>query len=194
MGKDIIFTTETDGLVKHTIVNDKFIHLFPNMIDISLRIVGANENLDILIDNDIDIKPEMTRIHGITNEDIVDKGIRPKQAIEVIDKVIQDGDVLITHNAKFHSKVLEAFYFRLGKKMPEISFLCLQGLGTEICKLGEKINGKHKYPKLDEILDHFKVRGDDNKLNKILQCFDLIKESVNEQAKSKRVSSQVQEG
>lgn len=189
MRKDIVFTTETDGLVKHTLVNDKFIHLFPNMLDISLRVQGARENLNILVDNGINITDEITKINGITNEDIKEFGVKPDKVIELIDQIVADGDALITHNVKFHSKVLEAFYFRVGRKLPDIKFICLQSVCTDILKIVSDVEGEYKYPSLRELRAYYNVPDQASKMDGLVMIYDTVKEQLNEQREGQSVSS-----
>lgn len=194
MRKDIVFTTETDGLVKHTLVNDKFIHLFPNMLDISLRVQGAKESLNVLVDNGIDIPKEVTKINGITNEDVEQYGASPEKVSELLEKVINDGDALITHNAKFHSKVLEAFYFRIGKKMPDVQFICLQSLCTDLLRIVSDFEGEYKYPSLKELRSYYNIPNEASKMDSLVLIYDLVKEQLNERRDQEGKEEEIAEG
>lgn len=192
MKKDIIFTTETDGLVKHQIVSEKYIHLFPNMLEFSMRIPGASENLTLLIDNQIEIPEKLSEINGITLDLIDEHGVVPEGALNLIDTLIQDGDCLVSHNVSFHLRVLKAFYFRQGRKFPEISTKCLQTDGTDICKVffdpENPDDSKYKKPSLKEMKAILNIPNECDKMDSLMAIYDEIKDQLNEERPIKPAS------
>lgn len=192
MGKNIIFTTETDGLVRHHVINDKNIKLFPNMLEFSMRIVGASENLTLLIDNGVAIPEDITKINGIDKELMEAYGVVPEGAINLISTLIQDGDCLISHNLSFHIRVLKAFYFRHGRKFPEVSTKCLQEDGTNICKIlfdpDKPDDTNYKKPTLKEMKAIFNVPNQASKMDSLAVIYEEIKDILNEQRPIKPAS------
>lgn len=192
MGKDILFTTETDGLCKHKVVSKKFIHLFPNMLEFNMRIPGANENLNLLINHGVPVPEQITKLNGITNELIAEQGSDPFGSMKLIETLIQDGDRLISHNVAFHLKVLQAFYLRMDKKFPKVETVCLQELGTDICKIyfnpEEPEEGRYKKPSLPEMKELFNIPEQADKMDAIAAIYEHMKGTISEQKPVKPAS------
>jgi DNA polymerase III epsilon subunit-like protein len=192
MTKEIIFTTETDGLVRHHVVNEKNIKLFPNMLEFSMRIAGASENLTLLIDNGITIPEHITKINGIDKKLMEAHGVVPEGAINLIDTMIQGGDCLVSHNLSFHIRVLKAFYFRNGRKFPEVTTKCLQEDGTGICKIlfdpEDPDNSSYKKPTLNEMKAIFNIPNEASKMDSLVAIYDEIKDVLSEQRPIKPAS------
>lgn len=185
MGKDIVFTTETDGLVRHHVVNEKNIKLFPHMLEFSMRIPGASENLNLLIDNGIEIKDHITKINGIDADLIEEHGVVPGGALNLIDTLIEDGDCLVSHNVSFHVRVLKAFYFRLGRKFPDVSTKCLQTDGTNLCKIyfdaDNPDDSNYKKPTLNEMKAVLNIPNEASKMDSLMAIYDEMKDILNEE-------------
>lgn len=190
MGRDIIFTTETDGLVRHQVVSDKYIHLFPNMLKITLAQPGDEHYTSLIIDNGVEIKERITKINGIDKSLIDQHGVSPIGALEIIDSLIQDGDCLVSHNVSFHLRVLKAFYHRLGRKFPDVSTKCLQTDGTGICRVPfnkDEPSDQYKKPSIDEMKEFFDIVVP-GKMESLLAIYSFMKDVLNEERPVKPAS------
>ena len=115
----IIFDTETTGLLKHESAR---LDEQPRIIEIGAIKVDLDsgeiiEKLDQLINPEMVISPEITKITSITNEMLVGK---PTFA-DFYDKLVQffkDADVLICHNAAFDTGMLKVELKRLKRDFP----------------------------------------------------------------------------
>lgn len=189
----ICFSTETDGLVKHTIVNDKYIHLFPNMLDFN----GLDDDynfLNVYINHGTKVPEHITKINGIDDALLAEKGHLPEEAAKAILKFLGSGDiVLVTHNIKFHTKVLESFFYRLGLKLPEYSYIDIQEDLTDTIniKFTDKegnLTDKVKKPTLTEIRDFYNIDVDLNKVGSIRKIYNITKGVLNERKSVKPAS------
>jgi DNA polymerase III epsilon subunit-like protein len=191
MKKDIIFTTETDGLVKHQVVSDKYIHLFPHMLQISLQDEDGAQPTKILIDNNIEIKEHITKINGIDNKLIAKHGVNPLAAIALIRLHINDGDCLVSHNVDFHLKVLKAFYYRNGVKFPEVSTKCVQSSLIDTVRVpfdAEDLEKGFKKPSLDHLKEYYNIDKDMPKIESLFKVYGAAKELLVEQREVKPAS------
>ena len=191
MSRDIIFTTETDGLVKHEIVSDKYIHLFPNMLEIVVKIPGASTHLALLLNHGVTIPEHITKINGIDNDLIEKYGIVPAGAANLLSTMLMDGDCLVSHNVEFHLKVLKAFYFRFGKEFPDVSTKCLQKDLIDVCKVpfdADNLDKGFKKPSLDHIKQHFNIPKDSSKIDSLHIAYENTKGLLNEQRAIKPAS------
>jgi len=190
MKKDIIFTTETDGLVKHKLVNEKYIHLFPNMLKIVIGLPNQDSRMTLLVDNRIDIPEKITKINGITNELIEEFGVAPLGVLDLLKTIINEGDCLVSHNVEFHLAVLKAFYFRLGEKFPEVSTKCLQKSLIDVVKKPfneEDPDSGFKKPSVDHLKEFYSVE-DFDKFQSLRKIYNLSGEHLIEESPIKPAS------
>lgn len=186
MSKDIIFTTETDGLCRHTVVSDKYIHLFPNMLKIEI-----NDRAPMLVDNDIDIKEHITKINGLDRELLSKEGYRAEELIKIIQPLINDGDCLVSHNVDFHVKVLKAFYFRQGVRFPEVSTKCLQtSLIDETKVLFDESDpdSGYKKPSVEHLRHHYNLPDKLTKFEVISAVYEVAGSLLHEEKRVKPAS------
>tara|TARA_R110000822_G_scaffold67842_1_gene165087 strand:- start:3559 stop:4137 length:579 start_codon:yes stop_codon:yes gene_type:complete len=191
MSKDIIFTTETDGLVRHQVVSDKYIHLFPNMLEFTAKIPGEEVYLQIYINNQVDVPDKISVINGITKDLIEERGITPVGAANLILAFIEEGDCLVSHNVSFHIRVFKAFFHRLGMQLPELSTKCLQTDGTEVCAIPFKEDdpkSNFKKPTLGEMKSHFGIEETTSKIESLLVVYNNMRDILNEERPVKPAS------
>ena len=175
--RDILFTTETDGLPRHSVISEKYIHLFPNMLEFTMRRIGTYENLSLLLDHGIEVPEKITEINGITDELIAEHGVVPEGAANLICTLLMDGDCLVSHNVDFHIKVLKAFYFRMGKEFPKITTKCLQSSLIEDCAIPfdeEDPSKGFKKPSLDELKVKYNVPQQASKMDAMHFIYDSV--------------------
>lgn len=152
--KDVlVWDTETTGLILHP---DAALALQPHIVEFGcVRLSGKTgkiiDKTEILIDPGVPIPPEVTKIHGITDDDV--KG-KPSFA-EVWPKIAAEFDVCkiaIAHNAPFDDAMLALEFRRLGTPKAAKSLcksICTIGLYREefgydpkLTDIYERVTGK----------------------------------------------------
>lgn len=103
----LIFDTETTGLVLHPRAKDE---LQPRIIEWGgLLVDGAGnelEELDVLINPGMPLQPVITKITGITDDDL--RGQPPFSAVmPLVYNMFKRADVLIAHNLPFDRRMME---------------------------------------------------------------------------------------
>lgn len=85
-----------------------------------------------LIRQDITIPEELIQVHGITDK-MMSKGIELDVALKMLNMFIDDGSILIAHNAKFDTKFLEVGYQKIGHNIPNnMQYLCTLNLSRRL--------------------------------------------------------------
>lgn len=147
---NLIFDTETTGLVKHPDSKDE---VQPRIIEWAGILVDENgktiDELVFLINPGIQVSEEITNITGITNEMLADAP-RIDQVIYSILDFMQRAQQVIAHNLPFDWSMMELECNRLSIKMPEFaSKLCtvqehevLYGFRPKLTTLYEDYMGK----------------------------------------------------
>jgi DNA polymerase III subunit epsilon len=150
--KHLIFDTETTGLILHPAAKDE---LQPHIIEWGGLLVDERgnelEELDLLINPGQAVSAEITKITGITNEDLV--GQLPFSAAALIIKALFiAADVLIAHNLPFDAGMMKLDLKRVGMfedwPWPRIN----------ICTVQEHAEEWGKRPKLTELYEHYTGR------------------------------------
>lgn len=104
--KAAIFDTETTGLPKHP---DAKLTVQPRMIEFGCLIVDHTgkelDELNLIVDPEEEIEPIITKITGLTNDDLRGK---PKfhEVLPQIAAIISQADILIAHNLPFDHTIL----------------------------------------------------------------------------------------
>lgn len=163
--KVIVFDTETTGLPKTRQYPNKWnTHLYPHIVqfswfifDINLKKVIKTCDYIIKLPEGIDIPIESTKVHGITPEISLNKGIDISVALNEFTKDLLDSNYLVAHNINFDKKIVSAEYIRNDKidwikRHRKIEF-CTLANSIDICQIYKtnKQNERYlKWPKLME--------------------------------------------
>lgn len=117
--KIIVFDTETTGLPKYKKADPAQTELFPYVCqlswliyDDSLKRIVKVANKIIKLPEGITIPDVCVKIHGITNEIMLEKGENMKDVLMEFTKDWMDSHILVAHNLEFDNKVLQAEYHR----------------------------------------------------------------------------------
>jgi len=165
--KVLVFDTETTGLPEENNVSILDTFRWPYIVQLSFiyydseinDVIDYYDNVIKLPDN-ITIPEDSTKIHGITNEIMREKGINIKTALKKFNDTLKDCDIVIAHNISFDKRMIMVEcirnkitqYFTRGQnKKPEF---CTMKNSKNICKI-KMINFKgeeyFKTPKLSEL-------------------------------------------
>lgn len=150
----LFFDTETTGLpldYKASVTNLKN---WPRMVQLSWQLWNNSEmikEVDRIIKCDFDIPLNALKIHGITNEISLQKGIDIDKVLNEIEPFILNSDLIVGHNVNFDRKILGAEYFRTFGYDPlhGTNRVCTMMKSTKFCKIKSK-NG-YKWPQLPEL-------------------------------------------
>lgn len=108
--KVLVFDTETTGLPEtfNTPITDT--DKWPYIVQLSWILYDMDEHVvlniqDHIIKCGIDIPPESTKIHGITNSYANRKGVPLCDAMHLFDLDCQETDLLVAHNISFDKNI-----------------------------------------------------------------------------------------
>lgn len=185
--KVLVFDTETTGLPTSYNVSILDTEQWPYIVQISWILYDTDirepiEREDYIINCEVDIPEESSRIHGITTLRAKLKGVPVRKAMDAFDAVLQKSDLVVAHNISFDKRVymVEAirrnrkqYFTRNGVKKPEY---CTMKNTREMCNLKKtNMNGVEyvKYPKLSELHDYlfgYTPKGTHNSMADVLIC------------------------
>ncbi|MDF1498037.1 MAG: 3'-5' exonuclease [Patescibacteria group bacterium] len=186
----LFFDTETTGLPKKWDVPAKDLENWPRLVQIAWIYLDENGN-EISSESKI-IKPEgfiipeeSSKIHGITTQIALKKGVDLKKILLKYLEMTNKSKYLVAHNMSFDEKIIEAEFIR--KKISNSLFqpkkICTKEIATEFCQIPGAYG--FKWPTLSEL--HNKLFGNDfedahDALVDVKACarcfFELKKKSV----------------
>ena len=154
----LFFDTETTGLVDFkaspTSVNQ------PHLVQLGC-ILSANNGEEISRLS-LTVKPEGYEIpdnmvHGITNAAALKGGVRLVNVINLFANLCDIADLIVCHNYKFDSIVMQAECHRIGVRDPFLTkkTFCTMLESTSVCCIPAKWNKGYKWPKLEEAYEFF---------------------------------------
>lgn len=116
--------------------------------------------------------------NSLTLDEINEKGIPLKDAVEKMNNVIDSNTKIFAHNAEFDIGLLQYNGFNLSSS----NIICTQKKSTNFCKL-PKIGkaayyGGYKYPQLHELADKLNINIDENKLHDASYDCEVTKKCV----------------
>jgi len=144
--KILIFDTETTGLPKDMKGDIKDSSNWPYIVQLSwlvyddvIKSIVAGEDVIIKLSNNKQIPIESTKIHGITNEKMLDEGVSINIILPIFLKDFKDCQILVAHNIKFDINIIQAELFRNFKINPlqdhnKIEY-CTMKYGKSITKI-----------------------------------------------------------
>ena len=117
--KVLVFDTETSGLSKTKIINLSTIHLWPFIVQFSYIIFDTDTcSIVKMYDNIIKLKPynviseESSKIHGITNEISLNKGVDIQEVLFEFCSDIDEVDLMVAHNINFDLPLIKVELLR----------------------------------------------------------------------------------
>lgn len=164
--KIIVYDTETTGLPKGRNVSPRMTHLYPYIVqiswltydDCSKKISSINDFI-IKLPDGINIPEESTKIHGITNEIMHQKGVPIHDILKKFVKDYTSSQIVVAHNINFDNSVIQAEMYRNSivnwiEKTPNIKY-CTMKYGKPVANIlrpSKFNNGTYqKPPKLMEL-------------------------------------------
>tara|TARA_Y100001970_G_scaffold272840_1_gene370029 strand:- start:1985 stop:2623 length:639 start_codon:yes stop_codon:yes gene_type:complete len=186
MNRVIVFDTETTGLPSKYNAKVSEPDIWPYIVQFSW-IVYDIESMDMLKKEDYIIKlknmsipPQSTKIHGITNEIMNEKGVDLVQVLAKFYEDLYEADICVAHNMKFDKSMIMVESGRYNIKTDiwenKVEF-CTMLYGDAITKL-TRLNYQNKrvskHPKLIELYEKlFNERPSNlhNSLMDVLVCF-----------------------
>jgi DNA polymerase-3 subunit epsilon len=183
MTTDLIFDTETTGLVNHK-TPDHTVQPYP--VQLACILVQGNKIMSmasIIINPGVPVESAAAAIHGITQEVIETVGMPLKAATGLFLNFLNRADRIVAHNADFDIIVTEAMLYRTladydMDKYRSIPRVCTMQSTTDICKLPGRF-GKYKWPKLDEayrkLVDPTGFKGMHDALSDVMACWRLLR-------------------
>ncbi len=147
----LIFDTETTGL---DFVHDEIIQFSAVSVECSQDNVKVAEEYDrlLLLAHGKQVPPEITRLTGITTEEIAEHGISRAQACREIGALISGNTLLVAYNAHFDLSFL--FYLFSAHGDPG----CLKG--KDKLDLLTVYRDRHSYPhRLKDAIDRYGLSG-----------------------------------
>jgi DNA polymerase III epsilon subunit-like protein len=181
--KILIFDTETTGLPEGRNPSIYETQKWPHIIQLSY-IVYDSETNDIVtleddyihIGDDVVIEPGSQKIHNISRELLLDKGILIQDALEKFNNFAKSSDLLVGHNVSFDMRMVIVEGIRNKLKINVRNSYCTMKNNVELCKIEREWpdgNKYFKYPTLSELHEElFKTtpKNTHNALIDILIC------------------------
>jgi DNA polymerase III epsilon subunit-like protein len=188
--KYLFFDTETTGLPKNYKAPASNTENWPRMVQLAYLLY--DEQGDLLESNEFIIKPdnyiipvEVSKIHGITQEIALEKGVDIKIVMETLKNMVEKSTTLVAHNMSFDEKIIGAEFLRkeVEHKFFERPQICTMLTSKDFCQI-ESGRG-YKWPKLIELHEKLFESGFDgahDALADVRACarcfFELVKRGV----------------
>jgi DNA polymerase-3 subunit epsilon len=158
-----VIDTETSGLFRWDMPADadgqpRLAHLAMILVDRDLQ---EQDALDYLIRPDgWTMNPEATKIHGLTNEILMERGVPVAEALAAYAQVIDEARVIVAFNSQFDSKVMRGEMRRAGidDRFERTPTICVMRALTDICQVPKASGKGFKFPKLSEAMGHFGIK------------------------------------
>ena len=187
MTKVLVFDVETTGLPKKYKPSIDELNMWPHIVQISW-IVYSIDDMDLLslddhiikLPENMSIPEESTKIHGISNEIMNEKGEDLMNILYKFYNALSKAQVLVAHNLQFDKSMVQVESSRLGlsyTSFNNIAEFCTMQYGDKICNLKRKNKYNRevsKFPKLIELyqkLFNETPNNLHNSLNDVLVCF-----------------------
>jgi DNA polymerase III epsilon subunit-like protein len=208
----LVFDTETTGLPQTRYINPFTLHQWPHIVqfsyiiyDSSLNNIVESKDYTIKVPESISIPEDSTKIHGITNQISLEKGVPITEVLKEFFYYLREVDTLIGHNIEFDINMVRVELLRLinknsfaeeQSKVHKYDLHFLTNFKNISCTLKESIQfcniqliDKHgkpylKYPKLVELHEKLFNKSPSNLHNSFndilvtLRCFMKLKHDV----------------
>jgi len=220
--RTLVFDSETTGLSKTQIISPSTMHLWPHVVQFSYIVFDTESNEIVKIKDSIikvpdgfTITEENAKIHGITTEISLAKGVDLLPVLEEFFADFDSSDHIVGHNVSFDINMIKAELQRLimnssDKKLQEYltkintstKFYCTMQETIELCaiELKDKYGRPYKkFPKLVELYQKmFGVTPKNlhNSLNDVivcLRCFIKLKYEIDIVERSEEVKQMIKD-
>jgi DNA polymerase III epsilon subunit-like protein len=152
----LFFDTETTGIPKNYKAPASDARNWPRMVQIAWLLVDKDGKEQKSIENIIKpdgftIPTDAAKIHGITNEVAMQKGVELKSALEQITLDFAQAEILLAHNMSFDEKILGAELLRMGyaNEVEAKARKCTMLASVDHCAIPGQYG--NKWPKLQEL-------------------------------------------
>ena len=220
--RTLVFDSETTGLSKTQIISPSTIHLWPHVVQFSYIVFDTESNEIVKIKDSIikvpdgfTITEENAKIHGITTEISLVKGVDLLPVLEEFFADFDSADHIVGHNVSFDINMIKAELQRLimnssDKKLQDYlttintstKFYCTMQETIELCgiEMKDKYGRSYKkFPKLVELYQKmFNVTPKNlhNSLNDVivcLRCFIKLKYEIDIVERSEEVKQMIKD-
>jgi DNA polymerase III epsilon subunit-like protein len=118
--RTLVFDTETTGLPKTQIISPETLNTWPHIVQFSYVIFDTETNKIVKIKDciiklpdNVTISEENSKIHGITTETSLTKGVSLKPVLEEFFEDLNTADHIVGHNVSFDINMIKAELNRL---------------------------------------------------------------------------------
>lgn len=153
MKRILFFDTETSGLPRNYKAPATDTNNWPRLLQFGYILSDDCQNvLDegsfLICPNGFDVPLSASRIHHITTEKAISEGIPLTAALNRIQSLTSDVDLLVGHNVDFDIHVVDSEFYRVQKalRLSRIPYICTMRSSEYYCNLP-----RHKWPKLGEL-------------------------------------------
>lgn len=156
--KIIFFDVETTGLPVSWKENYRNKANWPYIVQLAFII--SHQEDEISEEQDFILKPEgftipsqSTRIHRVSNEVALKKGLSRNQVLHLFAAHLKNSDYIVAHNADFDINVLRCEFLRNNIEDPfkeDLNIICTMKKSIDFCKIPSAY-GNYKWPSLQEL-------------------------------------------
>jgi PAS domain S-box-containing protein len=156
-GKYLVLDTETTGLFSQQALESTDPKDLPRVIQVAWLLFDEEGKLihshNRYILQDLPIPSQSTKIHGIDDSSIHQKGEKPQVVWNDFIKDLENCEYLVAHSIDFDIPLIETELNRLHIDNPFAGKrkICTMKLGINKCKLPSEDGNGYRYPALDEL-------------------------------------------
>ena len=220
--RTLVFDSETTGLSKTQIISPSTIHLWPHVVQFSYIVFDTETNKIVKIKDSIIKVPdgfiiteENAKIHGITTEISLAKGVDLLPVLEEFFADFDSADHIVGHNVSFDINMIKAELQRLimnsfNEKLQEYltkintstKFYCTMQETIELCAIEMKDKYGRPYKKFPKLVELYQKMFDvtpknlHNSLNDVivcLRCFIKLKYEIDIVERSEEVKQMIKD-
>ena len=220
--RTLVFDSETTGLSKTQIISPSTIHLWPHVVQFSYIVFDMESNEIVKIKDSIikvpdgfTITEENAKIHGITTEISLAKGVDLLPVLEEFFADFDTADHIVGHNVSFDINMIKAELQRLimnssDKKLEDYlttintstKFYCTMQETIELCAIEMKDKYGRPYKKFPKLVELYQKmfgvtpKNLHNSLNDVivcLRCFIKLKYEIDIVERSEEVKQMIKD-
>jgi DNA polymerase III epsilon subunit-like protein len=220
--RTLVFDSETTGLSKTQIISPSTIHLWPHVVQFSYIVFDTESNEIVKIKDSIikvpdgfTITEENAKIHGITTEISLVKGVDLLPVLEEFFADFDSADHIVGHNVSFDINMIKAELQRLimnssDKKLQDYlttintstKFYCTMQETIELCAIEMKDKYGRPYKKFPKLVELYQKmfgvtpKNLHNSLNDVivcLRCFIKLKYEIDIVEHSEEVKQMIKD-